>query len=121
MAATDCDSPRVLDDNVDKFEDPSVPLFIVMEHVNGDTLSKLVIGGEPLTLEASVEIGLDICRSLAAAHEADVLHRDLKPANLVVRTMTPPTVAIVDFGLSFNKTDEEGLTQVGELIDKQVS
>ena len=43
--------PQVLDGNTEKFEDPNVPLYFVMEFVQGNTLTKAVQSGGGLPAE----------------------------------------------------------------------
>ncbi len=56
---------------------------IVMEYVEGRTLSKLIKGGA-LDLEQAVDIGRQVAEGLAAAHDHGVIHRDLKAENVIV-------------------------------------
>src|SRR5436189_111860 len=64
---------------------------------------------------------LDLCGTVAAAHRERVLHRDLKPANIIVRNFEKADLVIVDYGLSFNETENEGehLTDEDERIANQ--
>jgi tetratricopeptide (TPR) repeat protein len=72
-------------------------LHIVMEYVEGDTLSAHLSKG-PLKIERALDIGIQLCDALSAAHAADVIHRDLKPSNVV---LTPGgRVKILDFGIA---------------------
>jgi hypothetical protein len=71
--------------------------FIVMELVEGRTVGELIQGGE-LDLVGTMEIGTQIARGLAKAHELGIIHRDIKPAN-VMRTLDGH-VKILDFGLA---------------------
>jgi len=57
--------------------------FFAMEHVEGQTL-KEVLSGKPLALNRILEIGIQVCEGLQAAHEKGIIHRDLKPANLML-------------------------------------
>ncbi|HEX6243214.1 MAG TPA: serine/threonine-protein kinase, partial [Polyangiales bacterium] len=48
-----------------------------------------------------IHLALQICDSLAEAHERALIHRDIKPGNLLVyeRAGVPDTVKVMDFGL----------------------
>jgi serine/threonine protein kinase/formylglycine-generating enzyme required for sulfatase activity/dienelactone hydrolase len=54
--------------------------------------------GAPLTTEEIVDIGLQVCRGLAAAHRAGIVHRDIKPQNIHIDD--DGHVRILDFGLA---------------------
>jgi hypothetical protein len=72
-------------------------LFIVSEHLQGETLRDAIAGG-PLPLPEVISIGRQLAGALAAAHDSGVIHRDLKPEN-VMRTRDG-AVKILDFGLA---------------------
>ena len=72
-------------------------LFIVMELVEGQSLTAL-IGGAGLPVQTVLRYGTQIAAALAHAHSRNVVHRDLKSSNLVV---TPAgLVKVLDFGLA---------------------
>ena len=57
--------------------------FLVMEHVEGDTLARrLERGALPMT--ETVALGIQIAAALEEAHERNVIHRDLKPGNVMI-------------------------------------
>jgi tetratricopeptide (TPR) repeat protein len=72
-------------------------LHIVMEYVEGETLSTRLRSG-PMAIEPAVEIGIQLADALAAAHDAGVIHRDLKPSNIAVATNG--RVKVLDFGIA---------------------
>lgn len=78
-------------------------LLIALEHVEGRSLEE-TIRRSPPELEQAVEITLQICAALGAAHAAGVIHRDLKPANVLLERVTAKSsglrVRVVDFGLA---------------------
>src|SRR6185369_2641964 len=71
--------------------------FLVMEHVSGKSLDRL-IPAKGLPLIEALGYAQQIADALAAAHAAGIVHRDIKPANVIV---TPEGhVKILDFGLA---------------------
>jgi eukaryotic-like serine/threonine-protein kinase len=75
-------------------------LFIAMEYVEGRTLREFIGAGAP-SVKTILDIGIQICDGLAAAHEKGIVHRDIKPENIIV---TPKGQAkITDFGLAILK------------------
>ncbi len=71
--------------------------FIVMEYVEGATLSEQISAGG-MNHEDVVEIATQIASGLAAAHDKGIVHRDIKPENLMIRS--DGRVQIMDFGLA---------------------
>src|SRR6266404_5840969 len=111
--------PKVLDDNTEKFEDPSVPLFFVMEYVKGKTLAETVQPIGSLSLNAAVGIALELCSTMQIAIKEGIVHRDIKPENIIIRSLDPADVVIVDFGLSFNEDEDLRLTETEESLDNK--
>ena len=70
--------------------------FIVMEHLEGETLAERLSRGA-LPLDQALRHGIEIARALHEAHQAGVVHRDLKPGNVM---LTKQGVKLLDFGLA---------------------
>lgn len=71
--------------------------YIVMEFVAGATLREM-LATERLTLAERVDVALQVCDALSAAHAAGIVHRDIKPENVMLR---PDGYAkVLDFGLA---------------------
>lgn len=72
--------------------------FLVMELVEGETLSQRISRAGPLPVQQVFDISLRIAEALQATHRKGIVHRDLKPANV---TITPEgRVKVLDFGLA---------------------
>jgi serine/threonine-protein kinase len=95
-------------------------VYLVMEYVDGEPLSRLLAREAPFALERAVDLARQIADGLGAAHELGIVHRDLKPDNiLVTRSKSGREVAkVVDFGIA--KAMQEGageaLTRTGLVI-----
>src|SRR6266516_4878322 len=86
--------------------------FIVMEYVQGKTLSQIVKDA-PLLPERAVEIAQSVAEALAFAHEAGIIHRDVKPGNIM---LTPSgDVKVMDFGIA-RATTSETLTATATVL-----
>ncbi len=72
-------------------------VYLVTEILEGETLRGRLAGGA-LPARKTIEIGIQIARGLAAAHERGIVHRDLKPENLFLTR--DDRVKILDFGLA---------------------
>lgn len=76
--------------------------FIVMELLEGESLSSLLRREKVLPISIAVQITTQLLAGLSAAHEKSVIHRDLKPGNilLVDRPGGGKLMKILDFGIS---------------------
>ncbi len=75
--------------------------FVVMEFLEGEALSQLVLRDAPLPVERSLGIVRQVASALGAAHAKGIVHRDVKPENVyLVRRGEQDFVKVVDFGVS---------------------
>ncbi|HEX3353799.1 MAG TPA: tetratricopeptide repeat protein [Terriglobales bacterium] len=87
--------------------------FITMEFVEGEDLRSLMQQKKKLAPEEAVEIMLQVCRALEAAHSVGIIHRDLKPQNIM--RDTGGRILVMDFGLA-RTLEGDGMTQTGALV-----
>ena len=77
-------------------------LFIAMEYVEGETLSRRIESG-PLPVTDALDIALQLTDALDEAHARGIVHRDIKSANVMITDRQ--LVKVLDFGLAkFLKT-----------------
>jgi serine/threonine-protein kinase len=90
--------------------------FIVMEYVNGRTLSQILRADGPFHPDRVADIGADVAAALGFAHRNGVVHRDVKPGNVLVDKNGQ--VKVADFGIAraITATSDEHLTQVGTVM-----
>ncbi|HZT34509.1 MAG TPA: serine/threonine-protein kinase, partial [Nitrososphaera sp.] len=96
--------------------------YIVMEYIEGMSLSEFVKKFGPADLPVALKILIDIASGLRYVHEHGVLHRDLKPSNvmLILDKETQPVQAkIVDFGIAKpaeSGSSQQSLTKSGAIL-----
>lgn len=71
--------------------------FIAAEYVRGENLRDR-LERSPLDVAEVLEIGVQLCAALDAAHQAGIIHRDVKPENVVIRK--DGLVKLLDFGIA---------------------
>jgi eukaryotic-like serine/threonine-protein kinase len=71
--------------------------FLVMEHIDGETLSHRLRRG-PMPFAQVLEIGIQVADALAVAHAKGIIHRDIKPGNIMINSRG--VAKVLDFGLS---------------------
>lgn len=90
--------------------------FIVMELIEGRSLSDIISTEGPLMPERAAEIASDVAAALGRAHAAGLVHRDIKSSNIMI-TSTGQT-KVTDFGIAraMGGNGEQTMTQTGMVI-----
>ncbi len=105
-------------------EDAGIP-YLIMQHIEGESLQDRLDRAGPLELLSIVEIARQAATGLAAAHAHGLIHRDIKPANLLlekpqslgdrVANAGSCRVKITDFGLA-RMADDVQVTHDGTVL-----
>ena len=90
--------------------------FIVMELIEGRSLSEVLDEDGALMPERAAEIARDTANGLGRAHEAGIVHRDIKPHNIMITNSGQTKVT--DFGIAraLGGDAEATMTQTGMVI-----
>ena len=102
--------------------------FLVMEMVDGVSLSKLIETHFQLPHDLAVELALQVASGLSAAYHKKLIHRDIKPANVLISVVgkypalgnrfnfdlerrVKMQAKIADFGLAIDQSDTSVYSQ----------
>jgi serine/threonine protein kinase len=93
--------------------------YLVMEYLEGESLSNLLKRLGPMDLATACGVLEPVLLALSAVHDKGIIHRDIKPDNIFIAKGGggEPLVKLIDFGISrFTQTGESRLTQTGEVF-----
>jgi len=82
---------------------PTGAAYLVMEHLNGETLSRRVRRAGYLPPAQALAILRQCAIAMAAAHARGIVHRDLKPDNIFIvpdPAIATERVKVLDFGIA---------------------
>jgi len=96
-------------------------IYIAMEYLEGEPLTKVIKGHAPLPLDRVLRITWQAAAALHAGHELNVVHRDIKPDNIVICRQPDGSeqIKVLDFGVAKPTVLEpqfQELTQAGYVI-----
>lgn len=86
--------------------------YFAMEYITGHSLHKFA-HDDPQPLDRVIDLIIQVCEGLKAAHSKEIVHRDIKASNVVVDDEGRPR--LVDFGLA-SVADDQQLTRTGSTI-----
>ena len=84
-------------------------VYIVMELIDGITLSQAIDEGGAMPEATAVRIATQVAQALNYAHQRRIVHRDVKPDNILIRA--DGLAKLADFGLAKDFDDDQGLTK----------
>ncbi len=110
QATAKLDHPNIVTvHEVDEFQGRP---FFSMAHVEGQSLKEYCDSKE-LSVEQTLNLAIQICEGLRAAHQGGIIHRDIKPSNILIDLQN--RVRIVDFGLATISGSDQ-LTKTGSTL-----
>ena len=86
--------------------------YIVMEFLEGKSLSGLLRSGPTLPIRAVCSLVMRVADALDYAHKQGIVHRDIKPANIML--LDDGGVKVLDFGVA--RLESSTLTQAGAVV-----
>jgi serine/threonine-protein kinase len=86
--------------------------YVVMEHLEGESLDSALNSGRNLSLLDKISIVIHVCHGLAYAHQRLIPHYNINPANIML--CKDGGVKICDFGIAHAGT--QTVTRSGEVI-----
>jgi serine/threonine protein kinase len=92
-------------------------LYLAMEYLEGIDLGDRLLDGH-MPIDQVLEIGIQVCSALTAAHECNIVHRDLKPENifLVNSPVGEVQVKVLDFGIAKELGATTSVTRTGQIF-----
>ncbi len=88
--------------------------FLVMEHVEGQTLRSLLDKLGRVPEELCRHVGREVAKGLAAIHAAGAIHRDVKPENVLITR--DHVVKVMDLGVARLAEEAVRLSQTGAFV-----
>lgn len=74
--------------------------YFVMELIHGVPITQFCQENE-ISIEARLNLFIDVCNAVQHAHQKGIIHRDLKPPNVLVTPGSErPLVTVIDFGVA---------------------
>lgn len=101
------DSPYVVR-VIDHGTDDQGQLYLVMEYVDGRTVSETVALYHPLSSRLILAVMEDLVDGLSELHDRRIIHRDIKPSNIMLTPDFQPK--LMDFGVALPLEEDERLT-----------
>jgi len=88
--------------------------YIVMELAEGGCPAVWLKRHGPMPPRMAVDVTIQICQGLQAAHKRGIVHRDIKPHNVLVDSAGK--CKVTDFGIARVLYDGNSLTQTGSVM-----
>ncbi|MDN8848147.1 protein kinase, partial [Staphylococcus aureus] len=87
--------------------------YLVMEYIEGLTLSEYIQKNHPLDVDTILNFINQIINGIKHAHDTKIVHRDIKPQNILVDKNQ--TLKILDFGIA-KALSETTMTETNHVL-----
>jgi tetratricopeptide (TPR) repeat protein len=87
--------------------------FISMPYIEGKDLKSIITEQGRMSVDAALDIAVQVLEALKSAHDVGVVHRDLKPHNILIDA--EGNACVTDFGIA-KSMDAGGLTMTGQIV-----
>src|SRR6185369_10283242 len=109
-------------ENIIEIEDfaplPNGGVYMAMELLEGQSLAERMKDGGDVELPEALDVFIQVCQGLSAAHEKNIIHRDMKPENIfLAHKGNRQLVKILDFGIAkVSGAETNSLTRTGTIF-----
>ncbi|PIE19542.1 MAG: serine/threonine protein kinase, partial [Proteobacteria bacterium] len=91
---------------------------LIMEFLKGESLNDRMVVPGGLAPDQAIDLMVQVCEGLEAAHDKGIIHRDMKPENVFIATVHGrEIVKILDFGIAkVTGNEDNNLTKTGTVF-----
>ena len=106
---------RIMESNADRYEDETVKLYYIADFIKGMSLEKYVETHDT-DFDTALNFFVELLNVLYYCHSNSIIHRDIKPDNIMLPNGELMAFVLIDFGLSFNQEEQEGITETNQQL-----
>lgn len=102
--------PKLIESNAHFYRENEYQLYLVTEYIEGAHLT------EALNASEAIICIKRLCEIVSYMHNKDVIHRDIKPNNIILQNNNWNEPYLVDFGISYIETNDEGNASISQRL-----
>ena len=109
--------PRLIESNAHRWGDAESEPYIATDFIEGPTLRRWREAQAYVALRTAIRTARQLLTILNACHASGVVHRDVKPDNIILADGDPSRPVLLDFGLSYHESEDDGFaTEDGQEV-----